>query len=426
MRLLLISIFLIFLSGFILAVPSRKCRRKPTVKPVEDSGDFVKETPGVKPDGRPGGKSSHYHQPIIHVVIESDKKKHHPSESVMDPSTINKPTDYTPHGNCWRVDDRGFSRWRVHCDFHGRDLKNFETNNLGDCRNGCRNNEECTHFTYNYVRNICFLKRSTSNFQEKPSENGFCGFIPHRINVSIEISAYAADYARSRNCWSTDNGQTHWGAYCDFHGEDIIERFPTNSLTECRIACIANAKCTNFAYNYVHNVCFVKWSTTTLIEKYTDSSFCGFIEGRSADTVKPTVKSMDPITEGIQVTKPTVKPIEPITEKIQVTKPTVKPTKKKVATGKCWSEDDQPSSSRFTHWNKLCDFNGRDITSFKTSDLTECRIGCSDNQMCTHFVFNFKLSVCYLKRSTTTFKSNKAKFANCGFIVDPNGSFPKC
>ena len=291
-------------------------------------------------------------------------------------------------GHCWRAN--GPSHWKANCEFPQRDIprSDIAAQNLADCQIACRKNAKCTHFTYNFLTKFCYMKKSDASFKEMPSEESICGFVPKNIVSPAKFD----DNGLGRNCWNSDKKSlSSWGAHCKFDGQEL-SNYNTMSFTMCRIACKNNQQCTHFNYDYVNNMCYlIRSSRKSQLESQKNNYFCGLIN------------------------RPFVPPVTTTT-----TTTTVKPVPS------CWNTENPPLSSRVTYWGDQCDFNGRDVTRYSTSSLSDCRMSCSNDLLCTHFTFNVLLNMCYLKRSTAPFSSNRARNGICGFVLNPNGSIPRC
>ena len=283
---------------------------------------------------------------------------------------------------CWRAD--GPFRWKANCDFRGRNVATVRTNNFPDCRTACDETEKCTHFTYNFAHDTCYLQQSKNRLTEIPSEEGICGFVAWGADSPAKL----VDNGLGRNCWNSDeNGLARWGAHCKFDGNHL-NSYPTKILTECRLVCRQNKQCTHFNYDYVNKMCYlIRSSHKSQLESQQNNYFCGLIN-------RPFVPP---------VTTTTAKPIP-----------------------KCWNTENPPLSTRVIYWGDQCDFNGRDVTRYSTSSLSDCRMSCSNDLLCTHFTFNVLVNMCYLKRSTVPFSSIRARNRICGFVLNPNGLIPRC
>ncbi|KZS20836.1 Uncharacterized protein APZ42_012370 [Daphnia magna] len=80
--------------------------------------------------------------------------------------------------------------YRLNCDFVGNDIEYYRrANSYSQCANLCANNNLCTHFTFNFVGNYCFMKRTKADTLKQPTshDQGICGFFPTRLkNVEMK------------------------------------------------------------------------------------------------------------------------------------------------------------------------------------------------------------------------------------------------
>ena len=321
------------------------------------------------------------------MTVETEKRRHFDSAEVLPYDTTSARAD-----KCWRAD--GPYRWKANCDFRGHKIATVKTKHLADCQNACKEHEECTHFTYNFARDICSLQKSETRLTEISSENGICGFVVE----DADSHAKFVDHACGHKCWKTDeDGVARWGVNCKFHGTHL-NIYSTNSLTECRLACKINEQCTHFNYDYVNNKCYLIQTTSKpLKESHQDNYFCGLIYNRFVPPVTTT----------------TAKPIP-----------------------KCWNTENPPLTTRVIYWGEKCNFNGRDYRNYKTSIFSDCRMSCGNDQKCTHFTFDVSTNKCYLKQTTAPFtpttpatansSGDWSKYCFCGFVADPNALIPDC
>ena len=275
-------------------------------------------------------------------------------------------------GNCWRTD--GPIHWKAHCEYPGHDLiPQFEAKTFTDCRTACSKNAKCTHFTYDIATKFCYLKKSDTNLNDVPSEQGICGFIQRGA-----VSAAKQPNSGSK-CWNSDGSNlSRWGVHCKFDGHEL-RSYHTNSFATCRFACKEHNHCTNFNYDYARDICQLMRAATNPTETPKDHSFCGSINKRS---------------------------VQPIPQ--------------------CWKTENPPLSTRVTYWSDKCDYNGNDFFTYKTSNSTDCRMSCSHIQKCTHFSFDSSRKKCYLQHSTGVYSPKRATPCSCGFVLDSNALIPKC
>lgn len=78
--------------------------------------------------------------------------------------------------------------WANGCDFPDNELKQIECQ-VEECAQYCRNTGGCTHFTYNNVLNICFLKennvkKSDAEIVDNQNER-FCGYLLENTESGI-------------------------------------------------------------------------------------------------------------------------------------------------------------------------------------------------------------------------------------------------
>ena len=289
------------------------------------------------------------------------------------------PAAYT----CFR--GHGSFRWKANCNFPQHDHSRIAAHNLADCLTACSKNAKCTHFTYNIATKTCYQKHSNVNLKDEPAEEGICGL------KNAVSPAKLADNGLGRNCWnSNEGGLSSWGAHCKFDGQKL-DSFSTGSFANCRVACKDNQQCTHFNFDYVNKMCHLIQATTNpLIETPEDNFFCGLSNQRSAR----------------------VQPVASIT--------TAKPIPN------CWSTEQKPLSTRVTYKGDKCGFPGDDIKIYKTSNLTDCRISCSNEQKCTHFTLQVLDKTCFLKHKTKLVAPIWREHGICGFVADPNALIPKC
>ena len=201
------------------------------------------------------------------------------------PKNIVSPAKFDDNGlgrNCWNSDKKSLSSWDAHCKFDGQELSNYNTMSFTMCRIACKNNQQCTHFNFDYVNNMCYLIRATTNpLIETPEDSFFCGLINQRPVQSIP------------KCWSTEQKPlstrvTYKGDKCHFPGRDF-KNYKTSSLSECRISCSNDKKCTHFTINVLTNLCFLHHSTEPFAPKWAEHCFCGFVADPNALVPKCTL-----------------------------------------------------------------------------------------------------------------------------------------
>ena len=172
--------------------------------------------------------------------------------------------------NCWNSNEGGLSSWGAHCKFDGQKLNSFSTQKFANCRVECKNNQQCTHFNYDYVNKMCYLIRATIHpLTETSKDNFYCGLINQRPVQSIP------------KCWSTEQKPlstrvTYKGDKCHFPGGEF-KNYKTSNLTDCRISCSKDKKCTHFTLNVLTNLCFLQQSTKPFAPKWAEHCFCGFV-----------------------------------------------------------------------------------------------------------------------------------------------------
>ena len=172
--------------------------------------------------------------------------------------------------NCWNSHEGGLSRWGAHCKFDGLGLNSLSTSSFANCRIACKNNQQCTHFNFDYVKDMCHLIRATTDpLIETPEDNFFCGLINQR-----PIQPFP-------KCWSTEQKPlstrvTYKGDKCDFPGHEI-KNYKTGNLTDCRISCSKEQKCTHFTLNVLLNTCSMKQATGVYSPNWAEHGRCGFV-----------------------------------------------------------------------------------------------------------------------------------------------------
>jgi hypothetical protein len=64
----------------------------------------------------------------------------------------------------------------IKCDFFGNDLKSTRRANFADCEKKCELTSECTHFTWNLLTSICWMKEGRVFPSDAVyTENSMCG-----------------------------------------------------------------------------------------------------------------------------------------------------------------------------------------------------------------------------------------------------------
>ena len=206
------------------------------------------------------------------------------------------PAEFVDHArgrNCWKTDEDGVARWGVNCKFNGRHLDSYSTSSLTECRLVCKINEQCTHFNYDYVINMCYLIKTTSKFlKEIPQDNYFCGLINNRFVQLVTTTTTTTTTTTVKpvpSCWTTEQKPlstrvTYWSDKCGFPGRDFT-KYSTSSLSDCRISCSNDQRCTHFTINVWDKLCYLQHSTEPFPPKREENSnncYCGFVADPNA------------------------------------------------------------------------------------------------------------------------------------------------
>ena len=186
--------------------------------------------------------------------------------------------------NCWNSNEGGLSSWGAHCKFDGLGLNSLSTSSFANCRIACKNNQQCTHFNFDYVKDMCHLIQATTNPSiETPGANFFCGLINQRSARVQPVASIASTTVVKPipKCWSTEQKPlstrvTYKGDKCGFPGDDI-KIYTTSNLTDCRISCSNDQKCTHFTLQVLDTTCFLKRKTEPVVPTRSEHGICGFV-----------------------------------------------------------------------------------------------------------------------------------------------------
>ena len=106
------------------------------------------------------------------------------------------------------------------------------------------------------------------------------------LSIFLLISAVSMTTVSARDWQVGDNGLSRWDWNCDFNGHDIS--CSPASGEQCGGICIAHAStssppCSHFTYS--GGTCCIKRSRSSLREQFHSGAVCGFIPGRSRQTI---------------------------------------------------------------------------------------------------------------------------------------------
>ena len=168
--------------------------------------------------------------------------------------------------------------------------------------------------------------------------------------------------------WKDGNGgKVKWGEYCDFFGNNI-DTVSAPSGDDCGRLCLSNPSCSHFSWSPIRNTCHIKKAVAGVewiaLEKLPCHSVCGWV----------------------------------------------------VATK--W-KDSNGNGGTFK-WGENCDFNGNDIASVPSNRGEDCGGHCLNNPSCTHFMWNSKRNICYVKRATVSHWvpwEDLEDYSVCGWVV---------
>ena len=186
--------------------------------------------------------------------------------------------------NCWNSNEGGLSSWGAHCKFDGLELNSLSTSSFANCRIACKDNQQCTHFNFDYVNDMCHLIQATTNPSiETPGANFFCGLINQRSARVQPVASIASTTVAKPipKCWSTEQKPlstrvTYKGDKCGFPGDDI-KIYTTSNLTDCRISCSNDQKCTHFTLQVLDTTCFLKRKAEPVVPTRSEHGICGFV-----------------------------------------------------------------------------------------------------------------------------------------------------
>ena len=129
--------------------------------------------------------------------------------------------------------------WAPDCDFPYNDLKTVSTT-AENCGPSCQATDKCTHFTYNKMTGICFLK----------FKNG----IEKRDAQSVQAGLTICGIVQ------IDWHNLAWANGCNFEGRDVKTVITT--ADQCVSICdnSTDVECSHFTYNPHGSKCFLKYA----------------------------------------------------------------------------------------------------------------------------------------------------------------------
>ena len=191
----------------------------------------------------------------------------------------------------WHSADSGQILWASGCDFHGGDIA--KQSGPGDqCGAYCRDNSQCTHFTW--TANTCHLKRFSSVAADQNKDGAVCGYLPSRVRRRTSIGnlfekvfenlirfIQVQQNFSSRNWQDGNGGQVKWAFGCDFDAKEIAQQDGPGE--QCGGFCLANSLCTHFTWS--SNVCHLKrFSGGSAADTNADGgTVCGYVVVPSLD-----------------------------------------------------------------------------------------------------------------------------------------------
>lgn len=112
-------------------------------------------------------------------------------------------------------------------------------------------------------------------------------FACYRMKISLLstfllLSVVSMTTVSARSWKIGDNGLVRWDNNCDFYGFDIGQR--ASGGDQCGGICIANSRCTHFTH--AGGICFLKRNTRGWRENNSGGAVCGFITGRSSQSIQ--------------------------------------------------------------------------------------------------------------------------------------------
>lgn len=86
----------------------------------------------------------------------------------------------------WQSGSGGKVVWAYGCDYLGNDLKKHSDVPEDLCGDLCVTNSDCTHFTYNRIYKVCYLKKANPldgarSLLVTDTNYALCGSVPHRV-----------------------------------------------------------------------------------------------------------------------------------------------------------------------------------------------------------------------------------------------------
>lgn len=145
--------------------------------------------------------------------------------------------------------DGGFDVLRGY-DLPGNDLVIFRDVGLPACRALCDERGECSAYTYNTAKNVCFLKSAAS------TPVGFADAVSGRRTgaTDVAVQARAGDFKVLAN--SDLPGGDYRSGFDDPALKDV-------ALSDCQQLCAADERCRGYTYNQNARVCFLKQEVGT-------------------------------------------------------------------------------------------------------------------------------------------------------------------
>ena len=101
------------------------------------------------------------------------------------------------------------------------------------------------------------------------------------LSIFLLIAAVSMTTVSARHWQLGDGGLTRWDMNCDFNGRDI--RCVPAAGDQCGGICISNPSCTHFTHR--RGTCCIKRSRGSWHEQFDPGHTCGFIPGRSSQSL---------------------------------------------------------------------------------------------------------------------------------------------
>lgn len=86
----------------------------------------------------------------------------------------------------WLTFGKEIVKYSRNCDFKGSDIEEIpKIKSPSKCIKRCRQQRDCTHFTYSLTTKTCWIKKA-DQMEENDNQRSYCGFIPGRSSQLTE------------------------------------------------------------------------------------------------------------------------------------------------------------------------------------------------------------------------------------------------